>query len=412
MSVPFCRVYWKDTSVAPPNNVKEITDCVSWTDKHAINVKSNTAEIIVKNVAPLAKKTEYFDSYKNLRFSVGGTSITGASTESDDIEIYLGTAPVTKDNSTDLLCSMSITSVEPRYDESQRSFRLTCADKTFLLLSHYVVGDYPKIVTGAGSARTNELVQMIIRQWTRKTDTTTDDIEVDTYVDSTKSDGSTLLPYNSYSSVYKPIYEVLSELSQQQYTGDIRPFIFWVDKENYLHWIYPTQTGGTELNEEVDQIYSIKIGKSQADEVNMVIFSAGKDKNGVNILDYDVNTEAGSTLRMAYYDWSDITANMKLPTVIASQWDAWDNDTVRANAKIIGHARCLKIFAGKGLIWKGTIVMKGNRDFNAGDLIKLTSQSCGFNDYRLRIMDIIQDITKGNWQTTLEVEEDPKELVI
>jgi hypothetical protein len=402
MGVTFSKVFWNDKTTTSSGVVDEITDCVSWTDRHAINVKSNTAEIVVKNIP-----SKYLIG-GNVRFSVGGTSTTGAVDQTDDIEIYLGTAPVTQDNSDDLLCSMSITGIEERFDENQKSFRLSCADKTYLLLSHYVVGDYPQ---GGGSAPAYEIGQQMIRQWVNHTSSTADAIDVDTYVGTVQSDGSAM-PDVKYSAVYKPIYECLSELSQQQYNGDIRPFIFWVDKQNKLHWIYPSQSGGIALNEVDDEIIQLKMEKNDANDINMIIYTAGKDKNGVNILDYEVSTESGSTLRMAYYDWSDITANMKLPANIGTQWGAWDNDTVRSQAKDTGKAVCGRIFAGKGLMWSGTITLKGTKKYVSGDMINLTSPTFGFANYKLRVMDITQSVSNSGWQTILDIAEDPKEIKV
>jgi len=402
MGVTFCRIDWRDSA---SNTISEITEAVNWNSKRAVNVKSNSAEILLRNIASDSQYSRYFDSLGNLKLTVGGTTTTGGTEAPDDIKIYLGTSPVSSTVAADLLCSMSLVGIEEVYEEEGKSIKLNCADKTFLLLSQYAVGNYP--ITGS-TAEVYQIIQQVIRQWTRIGNSTADVLDVTSYVATVRSN-LTAFPGTSYTCVYKPIYEVIQELSQPQYTGDTRPFLFWVDELNKLHWMYPSQTGGTTLSDLTGSIYSIRIKKEEREEVNMIIFNCGKDKNGISILDYAVNLESpAAKLKIAYYDWSEITANMKNPVVKAAQWDALSNDQVRTNSKQIGQGKCKAKFAGKGLVWKGTIQMKGTKNYVAGDLILLTSISLGFSSYKLRIMDVVHsmDIEQG-WVTSLEVEEDP-----
>ena len=402
MGVTFCKIDWRDSAT---NTVKELTPIINWNSKRAVNVKSNSAEIMLKNIAPESIYSDYFDSTGNLRLSVGGTTTTGGTEAPDDIKIYLGTAPVSSTVASDMLCSMSIVGIEQAYEEEGKSIKLNCADKTFLLLSQYAVGNYP--ITGS-TAPVYQLIQQVIRQWTRTGNSTADVIDVTSYMATTRSDLSAF-PGTFYTCVYKPIYEVVQELSQPQYTGDTRPFLFWVDELNNLHWLYPSQTGGITLSDLTGNVYSINIKKEEREEVNMIIFNAGKDKNGISILDYAVNLESpAAKLKIAYYDWSEITSNMKNPVVIAAQWTNLTNDQVRGNAKQIGQGKCKAKFAGKGLVWKGTIMLKGTKSYIAGDLILFTSKSMGFSSYKLRVMDVVHtmDIEQG-WTTSLVIEEDP-----
>ena len=120
-----------------------------------------------------------------------------------------------------------------------------CADKTFLMLNQYVIGNFPQV----GSAPAYQLIQQAIqRSWQLRKASIADVFDITTYVATTKSNGSPFID-TTYSAVYKPVYEVIEELSQVQYTGDTRPFIFWMDANNMLHWVYPSQVWNGTINE-------------------------------------------------------------------------------------------------------------------------------------------------------------------
>lgn len=54
--------------------------------------------------------------------------------------------------------------------------------------------------------------------------------------------------------------------------------------------------------------------------------------------------------------------------------------------------------------------MKGNTSFTAGDLLSLTSTSYGLKAEKVRVHDVIHNIDKNGWTTTLEIDQDAKAI--
>jgi hypothetical protein len=400
MGVPFAQIWWTDSSTG---NSVEISDAIDWTAKRGISIKSNLVEIVLNNIAPDSQYSQYFDSDGKIKFTAGKQGITIE--EADDIRLYVGTVPVSTADTTHLIMSCSITGVEQRLGEDEKSIKLNCADKTFQLLNYYTTGNFP---VAGGSAPAYQLIQEAIKRSWQIRNSITDSIDITTYVGTAKSDLTPLMQ-TTYSAVYKPVYEVIDELSQIQYTGDTRPFIFWVDQNNALHWVYPAQSFNGTVNELTTDIYSMNIIKSERDEVNMIIYDCGKDKNGNNITWYKFNfTSDASKLKVVYMNWGAIVQEMKSP--LSSYWDSHTNDEVRTQAKTIADAKCDAYFADKGMRWKGAMTLRGTKDYTAGDLIALTTTTFGFNNQKLRVMDVSHDIDQNGWTTTIDLEEDPLEV--
>lgn len=397
MGISYAQIWWTDTSTG---NSVEISDAIDWTAKRGISIKSNLVEVALNNIAPDSQYSQYFDSDGKIRFTAGKQGIQ--TEEADDIRIYAGTSPISTADTTNLIMACSITGVEQRYGEDEKSFKLNCADKTFLLLNQYAVGNY-------GPANVPTIIQQVIRQWTRSGQSTADVIDVTSYMGTALSSGAAFATTTTYSVVYKPLYEVVEELSQIQYTGDTRPFIFWMDANDALHWVYPGQFSGGTINELTADIYSMNIVKSERDEVNMIIYDAGKDKNNVSIQWYKFNfTSDASKLKVVYMNWTEITKNMQAP--LSTYWSTHTNDEIRAQAKEIAYAKCDAYFSGKGMRWKGGLTLRGTKDYAAGDLIFLTTPTFGFNNQKLRVMDVSHDIDQNGWTTTIDLEEDPLEV--
>jgi hypothetical protein len=399
MGVPFAQVWWTDSATG---SSIEISDAIDWTAKRGVSIKSNLVEISINNIAPDSGYSQYFDSNGNIRFSAGRQGLDPE--EADDIRIYAGTAPVGTATTADLIMACAITGVEQNMSEETKSIKLNCSDKTFILLNQYAVGNY-------GPDTVPNILKSIIRQWTRSGQSSSDVIDVDTYVGTALSSGAAFASDTTYSVVYKPLYEVVEELSQVQYTGDTRPFVFWMDESEKLHWIYPSQTASGTISELTTDIYDMKITKTEKDEVNMIIYDCGKDKNNVSIQWYKFNfTSDSSKLKVVYQNWTEITKNMQAP--LSTYWSTHDNDEVRAEAKNIANAKCDAYFSNKGMKWKGNMTLRGTKDYTAGDLITLTTPTFGFINQKLRVMDVSHDIDSNGWTTKLELEEDPLEMPI
>lgn len=319
--------------------------------------------------------------------------------------LYVATAP------DDLLDVYTITEIDPKINNKGAILKLNCADNTSQILSKSGIKNYPE-------SDSPTIIKKMIDDWAPEVDA------------SYGADGIATTPTDvdsfdevSYSLVAKPLYEAIDELSQPDMTGEDRPYIYWVDKDNKFRWKYPSTTLDDTWSEHDDDVYEIDVSKKETDETNMVIFNAGKDKNDYSILYYDYNENTRSDrLKMAYHDWSEIATNMQNP---GFSWNAdgstvsWDgsigdtatNEQVRDFAKVVGLSKCETIFSKGGLIWKGNVLKRGNRSNSVGELIKIESETYGLfgesKQMKLRIKDMVHTFDKRGWVTSYSLEEDP-----
>jgi hypothetical protein len=259
------------------------------------------------------------------------------------------------------------------------------------------------------------------------------DIESSTYIQSVRGD-ATQFPTKSLSKTFKPIYEWLRDLSQIEYlntdaelAGTLlygRPFMFWVDENNYFHWVEQSDTTGGSLTVGVDKIYSSKLNKSTFDAMNMIIFNAGTDMNGHGILDFYLDDDSkikGNKMQfvpMLSIAKSNIDDDYKINTsrndgrfpqyVTAGSYPltntAWGatgiandseyNTTLRAKCKADGQKRARSIVSKtSGARWKGSVQMKG-QIYTPGTLLLFTDIRAGLYNQKLRVMEVKHSIEK------------------
>lgn len=276
---------------------------------------------------------------------------------------------------------------------------------------------------------------------------------------------STNFPFKAMGKSFKPVYEWINDLSQIENTNTLdeannevpsftlvvrRPMRYYVDESYRFHWFYPDTTPELYMTEGTitaispdtskHLIYSIKGKKAVYDVVNFVIFRAGTDMYGAQILGYyqDSNvTERKDTYR-AYVSISermkeaDYKAGNLQRTTSGDQraYDfpssypvtpVWDdegravandtayNDNFRDIAAKRGRdsARSL-VFQRSNPRWKLDVRLRGENLVPA-DLIRFNSNTFGLVDLDLRINDINHQISKQSWQTTITIEEDEEE---
>jgi len=270
------------------------------------------------------------------------------------------------------------------------------------------------------------------------------------------------------SKIWKPIFEWVGELSQTTSTNYLsenqsggttyfnRTFLFWVDKDNATHWVYPSDTVDLTIALSEEGKRSFSLGKSVFDAVNFIIYNCGEDLYGNGILHYiyDDRSEVKS-LKMKYQPMIKIvqelmdldmkadvdagrtreTTNQDIyknfcvdgdypfaPAFIdstnafkarlgQSQITEVANDTaynsaLRDAAKEKGYLAAEKITTNRaGLRWKGQIALKGTH-LNPGDLVQVTNPFVGLQSQLLRVKEVTHNINRNAWETTLNVEED------
>lgn len=384
--IPFFKIIHVDS-----NDIeRDITQMVDINQKRGLKSKQTTVDFNLRIDSPQA--TSFYNPDGSLIFN-----------ENDIIKLWIKKNQTIDTSSDTPIITANIQKLSVKYENKSRMLKVSGADKTALLLNKMLPA------YSDTSRNTADAVIKWVVKWA--TDLGNKNYAVTTTnVASAKHDSSAFDTIN-YSTDWKSAYDIVAELSQPQYTGDDRSFIFWVDEDNDLHWIYPSQSVDTTLEEGKDQILKIDLDYSTRDMVNMVVFKCGTDKNGNAIYWYyfDVSTKS-SKLIMRYENWEEITQDMQ-SSVDPFDWDAATNDEVRTEAKNRGTAKAQALVNAFGNPrWKGTITLKGTLNFTAGNLIEFTSSSYGLNAEKLRIYDVIHNVNKNGWTTVLEVDQDMKAI--
>lgn len=208
-------------------------------------------------------------------------------------------------------------------------------------------------------------------------------------------------------------------------------------------------------------VYKFKLTKKTFDIVNMVIYNSGQDLFGSGILwYYYYEATKSKELKMTYKPWRFISRDLIQKEIndgrltkdnstpgpfthagnyykeTTGDYDGgsgitpgWGGSAVTSDATYNTSLRNAAAFgnesdgvASKGKTkaeaycknrgsprWRGTIELKGER-FTPGELITFTSASAGILNESLRIKSVSHNIEKRGWFTTLNVEEDEKEI--
>lgn len=403
-------VFFKAYYTPPFGTEIELKEFFSSQQSRGLEIKQSKAEFVLKNSA-----------YRN---KSAGESIF---IEDGLIEVYADYSPITRATN-QLLLSGQLREIAPSLGSNGAQTKLTFADRTALVLGSLHAKNYE-------SQTVDAVIRAVIADSPISTGVTTNNV-----VSTTQSGGA--FPIVDFALTFKPIYDWISELSQTEKTGEDRTYIFYVDKDNDLHWFYPSQTVSTTIVEGVDEVYSSSFKKNADSVINMIIFNAGQDLNGNGVLWYYYDVQSRSNeLRMKYQPMVDLSTGQYglftreiaagnltasttgtvpfqglLYTPVSSGTTSFGvafsnfseyNDAVRQFLKDEGQARSSKITKAFGrLRWSGTCTLRGTNSFVAGDLIEYTSKTSGLISQKLRVYDVTHSFTNNGWQTTLELRED------
>lgn len=243
---------------------------------------------------------------------------------------------------------------------------------------------------------------------------------VTTVMDTTKSNGQPFKIIN-YAAANKTMYEVVSELSQPEFTGDDKPYLFWVDEFGKFYWTYPTNT----LDEYVisyssTDVLSMKTTKNDAETISSIIYDAGYDLEGVSIVNLYHSPTSTST-NIKYKTMLDINtfvrwslknqyglANVENSTLLS----VITNDTFITLVKNFADARAAKYISvysrGK---WQATVEMKGAK-YTMSTLHRVVDALNYIASVNLRITRIVDKFDKNGWTTSLELEEDVDKITL
>lgn len=265
-----------------------------------------------------------------------------------------GTDTITTTSSADLIMSADVIDIESSGEEKATTWKLTCMDRTFIILNKLFVKNYPisesrtspqlikEIInfttgTGTGTLSTSLKADLAVGGWN-----TTTGIFTRTgggYIQGIRPDNSPF-PVVAISKVYKPVYEWIDDLSQPDMTNNTtelsatgtppspRPYYFYIDENNNCHWEFPDVTtpshhftwGSTSAvspDTVAHYIKSFKLKKVVSNIINTVYFNAGDDFYGSGTLDYFYDkTSTASKVKPVYRPWIDIAKDAMYREII------------------------------------------------------------------------------------------------
>lgn len=174
----------------------------------------------------------------------------GFTINDSNFTIYLDWQPITTQ---DPIMTATLTTIAmPTNNDGKSHYKLKVTDKTAMFLNKVWAFSYQADSLIEGQA-TNapRIIKNVIGHLNNLDASTSDDLTTNN-VATTKRDGSAFPTGISISKIWKPGYEWITELSQPEYTNEDRPYIFYVDANNDLHWQYPEQKPITELTSSVN----------------------------------------------------------------------------------------------------------------------------------------------------------------
>jgi hypothetical protein len=418
--------YLKHRQAESTGDFTTIYDFTDITIRRKMEAKTNSIKITLPN-----KFSKYSGKYNFPGFK-----------EEDEIYIYAHWGPIVEANH--LIMSSTVKEVGYITSGKKRNISLNCLDRTYQLLNKLYFGragfDY------ADGFNAPEAIEDIVK-FVSTVDSRENKIKTSTYIETTPTGGTTFDDV-SLSLNKKTAYEWIQNLSDDPHTRydagskSDRPYIFWIDKDNEFHWVYPAQTGGTSIVIGQNNDFQVKLDKSTFDVINLIFFNVGKapDGNGIEWYYYD-QTSKQPELRSRYQPMIDIARDMqdaekRAVTFTGEYPDSYPHTTLwneevandagylgtyplgtNEGTGFIGESvkrainECKKITKRTGdLRWKGSFTMRGTVSYNPGDLLKLTYNDGNMVDKKLRCTGVEHQIKKGGWSTIISVEEDVKAL--
>jgi len=439
MAVPFWEVWHKPkgsdtaTQLTKHNGYDEP---LKVTVKRALNAKATIATIMFKNT---------FQVYRKL-FK-----------DEDTIQVYSSWDGVVKND--DLLINLSVNSYNQKLNEAVRVISVKGMDRTYMLLNNVYMTkgfndddnkDTPTIIKKAVLSTTHDEG--------RQGYVTTNHVKTKAWVPSANDYVGTFENVNIHL-LMKTCYEWIKELSNDPYTRysyssdsniqSDRGYIFWVDEDNDLHWVYPSQSKDFDIIFGQNNILEVNMGKSVFDVYNMVIFNGGDGLTAKAIKWYfwDRASEQPQ-IKIRVQPMKDIARDLAKAEIDAGNLIEDTNgqftingvkykdkgypftttwgETVNNDDEYIGtrtsgfkgkviekcYARSKALIRqASGLKWKGTVVMKGTRTYSPGHLVGFTYPDYNMKDVLLRVNGVTHQLDKNGWITTLDLQEDESAIV-
>jgi len=421
--------------------------------KDGLTWETTYSTVNVSNIAAKETLAVRQDTF-NLTLANPNKTLSTTLAIDDRIELFLYRGASATES--DLVTDGIVTEIGWTFSDAGRMIRIKGANRTAELLGTRV------LITSATNKKPYVVIQEVIDQvnnLNQASDPThvrhlsPGTEEANTTIVTTKSDG-TGFATKSIVSNYKTAYEVISQLSGNEYTGD-GEYIFYINKDNALVWTYKNnqiQEGYTWTQADVEDM---DVQKGTWGVFNCAIVNVGKDcyNHGNHTLYYNQVSMTEIGAKWKYLDKKDTSSDLILeefkaditkwetdgqtppgPTgnfplgasypytmnfnEIDSNWqdtgspwvvddDGEFNNAIRRKATFMG-----KQF-GKDFIeqkssprYKVKIVINGTTSFERGLMGQVTADFADLTEKSLRVQGVDHVYNNGGWRTTLTMEED------
>ena len=479
MSILLQRILWypigeatSEGGVITYGSPTDITDAVNMNVGKGLAIQNNVLSFNLRN-----DWKNYVNSSDEINFEEEDQFkvYTKYVDDNDDITVAWTVDSESYPTSSDLIGIYFLKGYGVQDSNSGTRIKITAVDKTYILFNKV----FSKSWKLDKEFSAPELVQKIVRLSTQGSGQFSNNgvnYEIDArlvsnggYIQDERSDGSSF-PVVEIAKVWKPIYEWMKDLSSVEYINDAeeiadeeyvygRPFIYWVDEENRLHWEEPTYESSTSFVVGTDEIYGLNLNKSMFGNANMIIFNAGDGMEKRGIWSYYLDESSNiKGLQMKVVPMTHIARDLKkrdyqegvpqedrkdggdgagIPvyqypldteyplsactfpdphlTDYTSPSDIEDdgdyNGALKERALYDARALAKRITSGLAhLKWKGSMEIKGSK-YTVGTLIDLTDERVGLKNEELRVMDVKHNMTSAGWFTTLSIEKDPETMI-
>lgn len=227
--IPFLKVLYTD----PDWNEFDIS-------KYVLNLQISKGSEATKNSVTIELQNH------NGELTSGGANDLGLEINNSSVLVYLDWKEIT---SQEPIISATISGIEYLQDEKYK-IRIKATDKTGLLLSKLWAYAY----TESADMNVSDIIINVVDHLNDLDGEVIINDLTTNHVATTKRDGSAFPKPVTISKIWKPGYEWLNELSGTEYTGEDRPYVYYVDANNDLHWEYPEQKPTTTLTSNVSMV--------------------------------------------------------------------------------------------------------------------------------------------------------------
>lgn len=319
----------------------------------------------------------------------------------DSVDIYMGYSGSAQ------IFSGFVNEISEVCDLKQRNIKISCVNKMERLLSHLDAKSYPDGITASDVLTDTTVGYGLIKRINGYKKGDEPNITTNHVTTTTK----VITPYG-YN--YRPALEILRELASPEFNGTSDYFIYYIDKDNDLHFKPRPGVGGTTPTINEYDFTDFRATYGVFDVINSVIVNCGTDANNATILVWRYNltsiTQVGYRwkyiLKTEIGDYYKKRADMTLDqqrNAMRAYGESWADGYVTT----LGEPR-----------WKIDATTKGNYTYPnstvqmiLGEVVKITSSSNWSGTKVLRVMDIRQNFTSKGWMTELQLEEDDKTKV-